>query len=93
MNTPRRSLGTAPDASVQLATEVRAYLTQRIAAALEWYRDCDACEETLENVRRDLASVLDEVRTKFRMTELPFLLRTQLEGTEIVVTATNRNVS
>jgi hypothetical protein len=83
----------AEGATSDLATSFRACLEQRIAAALEWYAHCDACEETVANVRRDLDAVLRATCAKFRIRELPFLLRVRLEGNEIVVTTVSRDLS
>jgi hypothetical protein len=77
----------------EVPAEMKRYLDQRIAAALEWYVRCDVCAETLANVRRDLDSVLSEMRTKFRLERLPFLLRVRFEGSELVVSAITREVS
>lgn len=76
-----------------LHAQIRQYLEQRIAAALEWYRRCDVCDETLANVKRDLDSVLADACRRFRMERMPFLLRVRFEGAEIVVSAITREVS
>lgn len=75
------------------ATRIKSYLEQRIAAALEWYSGCVCCAETLENVKRDLDSVLAETCAKFGIDRMPFLLRVQFEGTDIVVRTIHRGLS
>lgn len=69
------------------------YLQQQIAAALDWYRACDVCEETLANVKRDLDSVTAEACRRFQLDRMPFLLRARFEGAELVVSAITRDLS
>jgi hypothetical protein len=75
------------------ARQIRSYLEQRIAAALEWYAGCACCTETLQNVKRDLDSVLAETCEKFGIDRMPFLLKVRFEGTQIVVSAVTRDLS
>lgn len=75
------------------ATRFRACLEQRLAAALEWYVDCDVCDQTLANARRDVESVLRDTCALFEITDVPFLLRVRFEGDELVVTTVSRELS
>ncbi len=77
----------------QLHVEIKDWVERKVAAALEWYRGCDVCPETLANVRRDLDSVLIETCSRYGMERLPFLLRARFEGAELVVSAITREVS
>lgn len=75
------------------AAQIRAYLDQRIAYALEWYDECDVCSETLENVKKDLDSVLEETCRKFHIDRMPFLLAASFDHDIIVVRTINRSLS
>lgn len=67
------------------AAEIKTYLEGRIAYAMEWYKDCDVCDETLANVRKDVASAFEETCKKFNLKDLPFTLKATIEDGYIVV--------
>jgi len=75
------------------ATEIKDYLEQRIAYALEWYQECDICEETLINARKDIASVLQETCQKFSLKDLPFTTKTTIEDGFIVVRTLDKKLN
>jgi hypothetical protein len=66
--------------------EIKKYLEARLYDTMEWYRDCVSCEETYDNIRRDVKSILKETTTKFGLEELPFHIRLDVEdGGKIIV--------
>jgi hypothetical protein len=69
------------------------YLEERLAAALEWYRGCDVCDETLANVKGELESILEEACRRFGVERMPFILRARFDGADLVVRAISCDVS
>lgn len=67
------------------AKEIREYLEKRLDYTLEWYKDCILCEETLINVRKDVASILEETVNKYKLKNTPFTLKTVIEDGFIVI--------
>lgn len=59
-------------------------LEARLNDCLEWYRNCDVCDETLKNAKKDLNSVLKEVCKKYDFNNL-FTLTALFENDIIVV--------
>ncbi len=73
------------------ARQFRLRLEQRLRSALAWYEGCDATEATLANVRKDIASLMEEVSKEIGPP--PFVLRVSLEDQELVITAAGKKWS
>jgi hypothetical protein len=75
--------------------EIKKYLETRLYDTMEWYHDCVSCEETYDNIRRDVKSILKETTTKFGLEELPFHIRLDVEddGKIIVLKAIDKSLN
>lgn len=75
------------------AKAIREELETRLAIILPWYDDCDICQETLDNVRKDVNSVFNEIMRRHKIDDPSFRLRTRFEGTLIVVDVIDRKLN
>lgn len=67
------------------AKEFRRDLERRLDIALDWYKDCIRCDETLKNARRDVNSVFDSVCKQYGITDSPIMLRTRFSDDNYIV--------
>ena len=73
--------------------DIKKELEERLQVTLEWYRNCDICEETLNNVRKDVKSLFEEICLKYKLKDLPFILTVLIEDGFIVVRALDKRVN
>lgn len=67
-------------------------LYSRLDYCLEWYKGCDVCQETLDNVRADVNSVFEEFERNNKLT-LPFTLKVTFEDDLIVLKPLDRKLN
>lgn len=65
----------------------------RLHACMEWYSSCIQCEETLDNVRKDVKSLYEEICEKHKLNDPPFIFSVFMEDGFIVVKAINKKLN
>lgn len=75
--------------------EIKLFIENKANSALEWYLGCVACDETSENIRRNILSIMEEASEKFKINPLPFTFKLILEdnGRIVVVKFIDRKLN
>lgn len=77
--------------SADQKSDIQKWLYTRLEEIIIWYEGCDAVDETLQNAKRDVDSVLREMVVKFKLKPVPFYPSLTFDmNNKIVVKFVNR---